>query len=211
MIAIIGILAAMLLPALGSAKERARRVQCVSNLRQTGLALQMYANDNAGRLPDCTTNHPAFHGAYWPWDLHTNAVSQLELHGAVRNVLYCPSNPDMNDERHWDFWCTDATPIRVLGYVFLLDGITQVPPEFGRKRIDGDEQNRPAETELTLDAVGSQNGNFRHLQGKWLDRSSHLKGRQPLGGNILFLDGHAEWRGFLQMKPRIQGDAVWHF
>ena len=50
-IAIIAILAALLLPALSSAKEKARRASCQSSLRQLGLALQMYGNDNADKLP----------------------------------------------------------------------------------------------------------------------------------------------------------------
>jgi prepilin-type N-terminal cleavage/methylation domain-containing protein len=49
-IAIIAILAAMLLPALGRAKESARRIQCTGNVKQMGLAWLIYAQDNLDRL-----------------------------------------------------------------------------------------------------------------------------------------------------------------
>src|SRR5512133_2759746 len=50
-ISVIGVLAALLLPVLGRAKESGKATACLSNLHQAGLALQLYAQDNNNRLP----------------------------------------------------------------------------------------------------------------------------------------------------------------
>src|SRR5690242_803112 len=50
-IAIIAILAGLLLPALAKAKARAQRINCVSNLKQIGVAMRMYGNDHGERFP----------------------------------------------------------------------------------------------------------------------------------------------------------------
>ena len=58
-IAIIAILAGMLLPALGGAKETARRMACLNNMKQMRLALTFYADDNDGQFPPRSS-------PYWP-------------------------------------------------------------------------------------------------------------------------------------------------
>src|SRR5687768_9679296 len=67
-IGIIALLVSMLLPALGRAKEQARRAACLSNLRQMGQALHMYANANKGHMPrtgNLAPGTPEFTGLFY--------------------------------------------------------------------------------------------------------------------------------------------------
>jgi prepilin-type N-terminal cleavage/methylation domain-containing protein len=64
-IAIIAILAAMLLPALASSKEKAKRVACLNNLKQMGMALAMYGGDNGDRVP--VPMYPGYSAGGLPW------------------------------------------------------------------------------------------------------------------------------------------------
>lgn len=84
-IAVITILAGLLLPALASAKSRARQAKCCSNIRQIGLGLTMYADDFSGRLPFTLHDH-----------LDTNASWIHTLKPYVGNmdpIRICPADP----------------------------------------------------------------------------------------------------------------------
>jgi prepilin-type N-terminal cleavage/methylation domain-containing protein len=59
-IAILGILAALLLPVLGRARQRAAQIQCVSNYKQVGVAMQMYLDGSNGQLPPGGAGAPGY-------------------------------------------------------------------------------------------------------------------------------------------------------
>lgn len=107
-IAIIAILAALLLPALASAKERAKRISCVNNLRQVALSINLYCSDNNDIMPplkwrDANTQYPyelmrltsgnsstpTYDPAGGPYNLGVLWSTKIINDG---KILYCPSN-----------------------------------------------------------------------------------------------------------------------
>ena len=100
-IAIIAILAGLLLPALAKAKARANRISCVNNLRQFGIAMRLFSNDN---------------GEKFPWDMRPDLGPQEWIMGDLANpnnsypstneinspkILYCPSNGQTTKAAGW--------------------------------------------------------------------------------------------------------------
>lgn len=134
-IAIIGLLAAMLMPTLGRAKEAGRSTACVSNLRQIGIALQIYVGDNNNRLPvmrdrPVVTNTPP-----------TNAFPSVEIVLANElgnlKVLRCPSDREGLYEQtgssySWNSLLNgqDADRLEVLTIQF---GSSQMPVMFDKE------------------------------------------------------------------------------
>ncbi len=224
-IAIIAILAAMLLPALAKAKERAKRTNCISNIKQVGLALTMYATDNKDRLP---RSFPGGSGGAWPWDMSIETVDAMMRQGFSRDILFCPSFIAQNDDKYWFF----NNEFRVLGYAFALETSPRVKPEDQQSRLSrptprpvnplvptGPKVVPPiTDTVLVADAnlsIGSNVGNrkantYVNVVGTYADlahSSPHIERGMPLGGNLLMLDGHAEWRKFDKMEVRTTGNS----
>lgn len=212
-IAVVVVLAVVAFWGIKAAQEHSLRTQCRNNLMKIGGALKDFSQANGGSLPDCSPDSPQFSGGAWPWDVNTNLVDELMNRGVSRKDFYCPGNPAMNDESHWEFWRFTHGSIRVISYGMLFNGRQQVPPEFWRKDLSGSGSQPASQTELGFDATVSMRGDFAHIVGIFTDRSNHLRNNQPKGGNVLFEDQHVEWRNFKQMELRFTTipNAAWYF
>lgn len=98
-IAIIALLLSILLPALGKAKDIARRIVCASNVKQLCLGVRIYTEQNNGSLPLNVSGH-------WYWDLSYYTSDYLmEEGGLVQKTFYCPADKYKNNMKYQDsFW-----------------------------------------------------------------------------------------------------------
>jgi prepilin-type N-terminal cleavage/methylation domain-containing protein/prepilin-type processing-associated H-X9-DG protein len=92
-IAIIGILAALLLPALSSARARARQAACLSNLRQVGMALILYADENNDWLPPSEMKVKGVGTVFWTSTVIPYLQKKYLGAQAGQDFLRCPARP----------------------------------------------------------------------------------------------------------------------
>lgn len=220
-IAIIAILASMLIPALATAKEKAKRIKCLNNIRQVGIAMTLYSDDNKQFLPPMGWKNET---GFWPWDVPSTMVTNLLSYGFKRDILYCPSFADQNNETLW----TWNRFHKVTGYAFATIGAPRVNPNFTYDRVAvktfrtpaGQQRIMPAQAIITADATLSflptenapERNNFTKVPGGWNKphSSAHVHKSLPAGRNALYLDNHAEWGKFQEMKIRTTGaPAFW--
>jgi prepilin-type N-terminal cleavage/methylation domain-containing protein/prepilin-type processing-associated H-X9-DG protein len=216
-IAIIAILAAMLLPALGRAKEKAWRVNCISNLHQIGVGVVSYANDASDYLPVC-----GWPKGQNPWQTYSAARvgpgtgnltrGYMSLGLLFRNkmvpdakVFYCPSNKKAGNNWVYDYYAkTPSWPSSPEEQV--RTGYNYYPQRRDLEAVAGQLLPKLVFTPVTLE----YGGKFEMILMKQtqvdptksistdlmhnIEASSHAVNSSLAGLNALFADGHAVYQ-----------------
>jgi prepilin-type N-terminal cleavage/methylation domain-containing protein len=219
-IAIIAILAAMLLPALSSAKEKAKRSTCVNHLRQIGIAIMVYTSDSGERMPGCqwaesdTINDDATYDAYNGGLAPANATNLgcLFETKAISNarVFYCLSGTSAKgigttgfyaSERTYEnysiggtwpaFYPGDATTRCRIGYTYFPQAGTRT---LASRTISGKPAFAPPAMALKSSELSSKYAITTDLVYR-MDMITHRSGiKKGLGLNALFGDIHVQFQ-----------------
>jgi prepilin-type N-terminal cleavage/methylation domain-containing protein len=222
-IAIIAILAGMLLPALAKAKERAHRAQCLSNLKQQGVACVMYMQDYDGRFPS-----------------RYDAVISYNLWGGKRSTLF-PGLPQLDEERFLNAYLGRAGrvttneggsilvykcpsdrgarggfyPVEKLPTVFDAQGSSHFYNSSGNanndvhglfNRKESDVRN-PSKIVLVNDMSFSA-----FFENKLPFQFMYWHHQKEVGwGNVQFVDTHVEYLRAVPNQPTYQKGPTWSF
>ncbi len=207
-IAIICVLAAMLIPSLQSARECAKGAVCLSNLRQFGVALDLYVADFNGVVPTASPRCPS---AYCPGSPVADERSATWL-GTVYDLGYCRDKKAMK---------CPADPVRRMGLLhadYSFDNSSYGYNFFAFRTYWTDPFVRLSEVRnpsLTyLAAYNSDNamfpGNYFFSNCNALDPEFMVSRRHRQGANILWVDGHSSWLPWQEvLRHHFCGDVAY--
>jgi prepilin-type N-terminal cleavage/methylation domain-containing protein/prepilin-type processing-associated H-X9-DG protein len=185
-VAIIGILASLLLPSLGKARENARSTSCKNKLKQIHLALYMYAEDNNDYAPGDSQSNPAYD--YWQQTLEGSGYVNYDYED--KNSIYvCPTLGSSLNGAWSSNYALNFRFVRGRG-----DGTSYLPDPDNFGYLHKMESIHSSSTMLIMDG----DDNFRMMlpgaltdEGDMYTDNSHII--RHLGKtNVTFLDGHTE-------------------
>lgn len=172
-IAIIGILAAIIVPVVGRARDSARATQCLGNLRQIGAASRLYSQENKGRTPPLSY---LFYQSLWPYVYRvdkTITISGAELPADLADSIFeCPKAQ------------SDSAPTVTVKRSYGINASLGPGVPVGEKNTQGVQLIRIEEP-----ALAALLGDAKNSSGL---QPTTCNPRHSARMNVVFVDGHAE-------------------
>ena len=199
-IAIIAILAALLLPALAKAKEKAKRIQCMSQMRQIGLACNMYSDSSNGNLPN----------EHRVWDF-ARPYAQLNIfqglipylggkldNQSITRVMACPTaKPDQVD-----FPPTDVSDTSYRANQLVLDRKLSAVPRPSDIILIQESLVRGAVCITEPESLHHPDDTGTYSQWHTFNDLTQIEGfssTHEQGGNLIYSDGHAGYSKYRRL------------
>jgi prepilin-type N-terminal cleavage/methylation domain-containing protein len=207
-IAIIAILAALLLPALAAAKEKGKRAQCASNLKQVGVGSLMYAGDNNDIFEPCGWNTGWDKANLYQLDnslltmaaqlgFNSNNIVVQDGVGVAGSVTIwtCPNRPSLPAPNVWPNPATWAIGYQYAGGLTNWTYSGSSYPAASPYKTSTSKASWMLAADLVLSVAANQwtDPGATSLNDGTVSLPAHHKGQMPAGGNELFADGSVSW------------------
>jgi prepilin-type N-terminal cleavage/methylation domain-containing protein/prepilin-type processing-associated H-X9-DG protein len=208
-VAIIAVLVSMLLPALGTARESARKVVCSSNMSQVGKAIMGYANDNADMTPymDNGANIPVSTWGHWVSNVGVSLLVKAPIGNSALGYLpdakpfMCPDDqvraPYRKDPGGWAPESSTNTTYSYMSYWYLyVSSSGKITYDLGTNKatMDGWQRYNVTQAQSFKNEANPANACILFDCGYPSVITLGFPLFHPDGWNVLYLDGHVKFQ-----------------